>query len=318
MSFLKTRRREIRRPLYVLWRASLDQGLIPEDLLLVLISPVHKGGSRGIPKNHRPIALTSHVVKVFERVVRRALIKHLEDNDLLPSGQHGFRAFHSTLTQLLSYWDTILEEFEQGNGVNVIYYDRVETGVLIHKFRDCGISGKVHGWIAAFLDCKAASCSCRRRGILSHPCCVWCSSGHFSWAHFFLVHISYIASSLSERISATSFAEDTRVKRGIKSLEDCEILQADLQTIYDWARHVNMHFNSDKFECMRLWPRQSNTPDFKYLGPNGNTIEVKESLKDLGVHISSNMSFKLQVEKTVGSATKPAGWGLRLFRRRKL
>ena len=77
MSFLKTRRREIRRPLYVLWRASLDQGLIPEDLLLVLISPVHKGGSRGIPKNHRPIALTSHVVKVFERVVRRALIKHL-------------------------------------------------------------------------------------------------------------------------------------------------------------------------------------------------------------------------------------------------
>ena len=50
-----------------------------------------------------------------------------------------------------------------------------------------------------------------------------------------------------------------------------------------------MHFNSDKFECMRLWPRQSTTPDFKYLGPDGNTIEVKESMKDFGVNITSDL-----------------------------
>ena len=157
-SLLKTCRKELRRPLYILWRASLDQGMIPSDLLLVLISPVHKGGSRGLPKNYRPVALTSHIVKVFERVVRRALVKHLEENDLLPSGQHGFRAFRSTLTQLLSYWDTILGELEQGNGVDVIYtdfskaFDKVETGVLINKLKECGISGKVGCWIDIFLD----------------------------------------------------------------------------------------------------------------------------------------------------------------------
>ena len=49
--------------------------------------------------------------------------KHLEENNLLPNGQHGFRAFRSTLTQLLSYWDTILGELEQGHGVDVIYTD---------------------------------------------------------------------------------------------------------------------------------------------------------------------------------------------------
>ena len=325
-SFLKTCRRELRRPLYILWRASLDQGLIPEDLLLVLISPVHKGGSRGIPKNYRPVALTSHIVKVFERVVRRALVKHLEDNDLLPSGQHGFRAFRSTLTQLLSYWDTILEELEQGNGVDVIYtdfskaFDKVETGVLIHKLRDCGISGKVGTWIAAFLDSTARQQAVVVDGRVSSltPVVSGVPQGTVLGPILFLVHIRDIANSLSDGTSATSFADDTRVKRGINSLEDCDILQADLQTIYDWARHVNMHFNSDKFECMRLWPRQSTTPDFKYLGPDGNTIEVKESLKDLGVHISSDLSFKLQVEKTVGSASKLAGWGLRTFRRRSL
>ena len=138
-----------------MWRASLDKGVIPSDLLLVLISPVHKGGSRGLPKNYRPVALTSHIVKVFERVVRLALVRHLEENGLLPDGQHGFRALRSTLTQLLSYWDTILSEMEEGHGVDVIYtdfskaFDKVETGVFLHKLKSCGITGS---WLAAFLD----------------------------------------------------------------------------------------------------------------------------------------------------------------------
>ena len=115
-SLLKNCRQELSRPLFILWRASLDQGLIPADLLLVLISPVHKGGSRGLPKNYRPVALTSHIVKVFERVMRRSLVKHLEENGLLPNGQHGFRAFRSTLTQLLSYWelrDPLIKGFDR-------------------------------------------------------------------------------------------------------------------------------------------------------------------------------------------------------------
>ena len=55
-------------------------------------------------------------------------------NGLLPEGQHGFRAFRSTLTQLLSHYDRVLEDMEAGKGVDVIYtdfskaFDTVETG----------------------------------------------------------------------------------------------------------------------------------------------------------------------------------------------
>ena len=96
----------------------MDQGVIPPDLLLVLISPVHNGGSRGVHANYRPVALTSHIIKMFERVVRRWLVVHLEDNNLLPDGQHGFRAKRSCLTQLLSYWDSILDQMEEGKGLH--------------------------------------------------------------------------------------------------------------------------------------------------------------------------------------------------------
>ena len=79
-----------------------------------------------------------------------------------------------------------------------------------------------------------------------------------------------------------------------------------------------MLFNGDKFECLRIWPGQTRAPTYDYLGPNNEIIEVKSSLKDLGVHLSSDLSFKLQVEKSVAAASKLAGWGLRTFRRRSL
>ena len=108
-SLLKFCRKELRRPLSLLWKPTLDHGYIPPDLLLVLVCPVHKGGRRFTPKNYRPLALTSHIIRIFERVVRKALVAHLEKHCLLPDDQHEFRALRSTPTQLLVYWDTLLE-----------------------------------------------------------------------------------------------------------------------------------------------------------------------------------------------------------------
>ena len=62
-ALLKTCRRQLKRPLYILWKSSLNTGSIPADLLLAMISPIPKGGSRGLPKQYRLVALTSHIVK---------------------------------------------------------------------------------------------------------------------------------------------------------------------------------------------------------------------------------------------------------------
>ena len=61
----------------------------PPVLLLVLVSPVHIGGSSGSPKNYRPVALTSHLISVFDRVFRKVLVCHLEKQGHLSDSQHG-------------------------------------------------------------------------------------------------------------------------------------------------------------------------------------------------------------------------------------
>ena len=230
----------------------------------------------------------------------------------------------STLTQVLSYWDNMFERVEDGGGVDAIYLDfakafgKVEHGVLLHKLKECHINGHVGSWIAAFLDSSKRQQAVVVDGQVSGLCPVVSGvpQGTVLGPILFLVHIAGIAESLSAGTEASSFADDTRVMRGITCLEDCEVLQSDLGKVYEWAKMVNMHFNTDKFECLRFWARPGDAPMFKYCAPNNLEIEVKQSLRDLGVKISSDFTFKVHITKTVTAAFRLAGWALSSFRRR--
>ena len=321
---LKCYRKQLSRPLFILWRRSIDSGSIPVDLLMVMISPVHKGGSRGLPSRYRPVALTSHIVKIFERVIRRALVMHLEEQGLLPDGQHGFRACRSTLTQLLSFWDSILDQLAEGKEVHAVYldfakaFDKVETGVLLHGLRECRVLGKVACWVASFLDPSSRQQAVVVDGRMSDltPVISGVPQGTVLGPVLFLIHIRNIASRISSGTSATSFADDTRVARGVETAGDCSILQADLQEIYNWALRVNMEFNADKFECLKFKTSQVSQLNFQYVAPDSTAIEEKDNLRDLGVQISTDLTFNLHIETIVASAARLAGWGLRSFRRR--
>ena len=62
-------RRVLAPPLASIWRKSLMEGSVSLNCKSAYITPIHKGKSRALPKNYRPVALTSHLVKVFEKVI---------------------------------------------------------------------------------------------------------------------------------------------------------------------------------------------------------------------------------------------------------
>ena len=254
-SLLKMCRKELKKPLFLLWSSSMRKGMIPPKLLLVLVYPIHKGGSRIEPAQYRPVALTSHIMKVFERVVRKVLVAHLESQGFIPNEQHGFRSSRSTLTQLLSHWDSVLDHLENGDSVDVIYtdfskaFDKCETNVLLHTLRDCGVSGRMGQWIAAFLDPLARRQTVGVEGRLPSlvPVVSGVPQGTVLGPILFLIHIRGISSGLSPQTSSSSFADDTRIWREVSTLGDCESLQSDLNGVYAWAEEVNLQFNSKKF-----------------------------------------------------------------------
>ena len=228
------------------------------------------------------------------------------------------------LNYLPTDWDSVLEGLESGKGVDAVYldfskvFDKVETGVLLHKLRDGKVLGKVGCWLGAFLNS-----ACRQQAVVVEgrisglsPVISGVPQGTVLGPILFLLHISDIARGVSAATNTTSYVDDTRVSRSIvDSKADCDTLQQDLASIYSWAVEVNMEFNSEKFEVLRYWPA-GQKPDLNYTSPDGTVIQEKEHLRDLGIEMASDLTFTLHISKTVSSANQLVGWALRTFRRR--
>ena len=90
-------------PLKIFWEKSFHTGTIPKEYKTQLIIPLHKKGLKTKAENYRPISLTPHVIKIFERILRRKITDFLDNNGLINSGQHGFRKNRNCLTQLLDH-----------------------------------------------------------------------------------------------------------------------------------------------------------------------------------------------------------------------
>ena len=87
---LKECKEQLALPIYRIWRKSLDTGEIPDILKSQSIVPIFKKGNKSDPANYRPVSLTSHLIKLFERILRKALVKFIEENNILTNQQHGF------------------------------------------------------------------------------------------------------------------------------------------------------------------------------------------------------------------------------------
>ena len=88
-------------PIIVILHKTYQNGELPHDWKFANISPIFKKGSRSLAENYRPISLTS-VCKLVEVFVKRVIMQHLTDQNLLSPKQYGFISGRSTTTQLLT------------------------------------------------------------------------------------------------------------------------------------------------------------------------------------------------------------------------
>jgi len=78
---------KITMPVTMIMKCSLDSGLVPDDWKAAYVTPVYKKDAKSNVSNYRPISLTSQLCKIFETIVRDAIVNHLDE--------HGFGERHS-------------------------------------------------------------------------------------------------------------------------------------------------------------------------------------------------------------------------------
>ena len=80
-------------PIKLIWTESMLSGIVPSFYKNSNITPLFKKGDRPKPSNYHPVSLTSHIIKIYERILRKVVVFYLESNQILcHNHQHGFRS----------------------------------------------------------------------------------------------------------------------------------------------------------------------------------------------------------------------------------
>ena len=121
--------------------------------------PVFKNvGERSTAKNYRPVSLLSVVSKVFEKLVNKKIVDHLQKCGLFSDFQYGFRSCQSTADLLTVVSDIVARAFNRSRPTRAVVldiskaFDRVWHAGLLHKLKYYGISGRIFGFISSFLS----------------------------------------------------------------------------------------------------------------------------------------------------------------------
>ena len=306
---------ELSKAILIIWRKSLDTGEIPDILKLQTIIPLYKKGSKMLPVNYRPVSLTSHLTKLFERILRRKLIHHIETNNLLSNNQHAFRSGRSCLSQLLQHIEYILETLEKKYNIDVIYldfskaFDKVDHKILLQKVKQFGIEGKIFTWLESFLSNRYQQVIVD--GILSDKEKVISGvpQGTVLGPLLFLIYINDLEPELKKSILRI-FADDSKIVKTIRNQSDHDELQDELNNAIKWADSNNMELNHTKFQLMHYGKEDHLKSSYQ---TGLATLNSETDIKDLGVYLSADLTWEKQITEAIKMGRKFLGWILRSF-----
>ncbi len=125
------------------YNASLLSGTFPNSLKTAVVKPLLKKSNldNTMSSNYRPISNLPLIGKIIEKVVFNQLNKYLNSNGYLDNFQSGFRAHHSTDTQLIKIINDIRLNSDTGKKSVLVLldlsaaFDSVNHNILLQRLK---------------------------------------------------------------------------------------------------------------------------------------------------------------------------------------
>jgi len=290
----------------LLFQASLDQGVVPEDWKDANIVPLFKKGDKTKAVTYRPVSLPSISCKLLEHIIHSSIMAHLDEFKFLNNAQHGFRKKRSCETQLISTledFNNCLNKKQQIDAILLDFskaFDKVDHEGLLLKLDHCGISDSLLSWIRSFLIGRGQKVLVDGTMSAPRPVLSGVPQGTVLGPLLFLIYINDISDHLSQGTEIRLFADDSLLYRTINSPEDAVTLQKDLDQLQRWEATWKMEFHPQKCQLLRI----TNKRKFIHSQYNIHNVILEEtcSAKYLGVTIDSKLRWKKHYSHIVKKA----------------
>jgi hypothetical protein len=269
--------------------------------------------------NYRPISLQPIVSKILERIIHKHILDHLNVNNILTNRQFGFLPKSSTSDAFITALHDWYDYLENRNSVAVALFDlskafdKVPHGPLLLKLHSVGLNGPLLSWCRSYLSNRTQSVSVH--GVSSNPAPVVSGvpQGSVLGPLFFLVYVNDLClTKFSPNSSLVLYADDTTLYKPMSSDDDNTLFQSDIDAIHNWFIGNHLTANASKTKFMVISTKKDALPNL-HVTMNNKIIERVLSVKFLGFHIASNLSWNMHIDIICKKARKITGFIHRCF-----
>lgn len=282
------------------------------------VIPIQKKGKHNNLANLRPISILCALSKAFERLLKNQIQSHIETCNLLHQFQSGFRRGHSTTSAFLKVHDDIHAVIDRkGVGFLILIdfskaFDKVSHTKLLKKlsskfFFSRSAVNLVHSYLSMRTQTVFANGTISR----SIPIMSGVPQGSILGPLLFSCFINDLPSVL-KHCKVHMFADDVQLYLAVEGLPVSvmsELLNSDLNRIYQWSVNNLLPINASKTNVMRI-SRTVNNGILPTLYLNAERLEYIEKVSNLGFIVQNNFEWDNHIN---GQCSKIFG-GLRLLK----
>ena len=289
---------------------SIGKRVIPSSEKQSLIKPTLKGSldSQSL-SSYRPISNLTFLSKIIENIILDQMISFLLETGVLVDEQSAYRQLYSTETAICSIVNNIILSMDEGKcGILVLLdlsaaFDTVVHSLLLEDLERIGMVGDALEYLKDYLQNRTY---CVQIGkVFSEPELLGrgVPQGSVLGPVLFCIYTIELAHLLQRHgVVFKLFADDTQFYIMVTDIDEIERrLTAIMDDIRSWMAFKQLKLNEDKTECLIVGKKQNleRLGNLNNLRLYNTTVEVKKSVKDLGVILDCNMSLKDQINKVV-------------------
>ena len=132
---LQSLAKEITPVVHFTFTQSLCTCELPTEWTQANVASIYKKGSKLQAVNYRPESLTCITCKLFEHIICKHILAHLEDHKISTDLQHGFRSGRSCETQLVTTLQDLAQMHnKKGSQIDIAVLDFSKIWLWIYNF----------------------------------------------------------------------------------------------------------------------------------------------------------------------------------------
>lgn len=258
----------------------------------------------------RPISILSVLSKVLEKVIKYQIESHINNYNILPISQSGFRRGYSCTSALLEVTDDIFRDIDKGY-TNVLIlldytkaFDTINHQLLFSILHYVGFSVKATEFIKNYLSDRSqfVETSAGRSDIKNIACGV--PQGSILGPILFCIYSTNISSALTNG-RVYIYADDTQIRFSLSDFNVAltnELINSELIKIVNFSNRHQLTINPAKTQILVFGKNKKELAEHLSVSIDGVLVACVDVAKNLGLHLDTDLKFKSHVNNCIKRA----------------